>query len=95
MTVTDDSGASTTTGSPIIGPAEARLPIDPAAGQPLPVKARTGTLWQFNDNGHLDVLDTSAQLAELRAFVDHILNRIAANSRLTAAGLGTRDPAAS
>ncbi|WP_075662441.1 hypothetical protein [Streptomyces acidiscabies] len=93
-TDTDGSGASATTGSPIIGLAGARLPIDRATGQPLPVKVRAGTVWQLNDNGRMDVLDTSAQLAELRARVDHILDRIAANSRLTAAGLGTLDPTA-
>ncbi|QHC32763.1 hypothetical protein [Streptomyces sp. HF10] len=42
----------------------------------------------------MDVLDTSAQLAELRARVDHVLDRTAANSWLTAAGLGTLDPTA-
>ncbi|MCX5328162.1 hypothetical protein [Streptomyces sp. NBC_00140] len=93
-TDTDGSGASATTGSPIIGLAGSRLPIDRATGQPLPVKVRAGTVWQLNDNGRMDVLDTSAQLAELRARVDHILDRIAANSRLTAAGLGTLDPTA-
>ncbi len=93
-TDTDGSGASDTTGSPIIGLAGARLPIDRATGQPLPIKVRAGTVWQLNDNGRMDVLDTSAQLAELRARVDHILDRIAANSRLTAAGLGTLDPTA-
>ncbi|MDX3242488.1 hypothetical protein [Streptomyces sp. ME18-1-4] len=93
-TDTDGSGASATTGSPIIGLAGARLPIDRATGQPLPVKVRAGTVWQLNDNGRMDVLDTSAQLAELRARVDHLLDRIAANSRLTAAGLGTLDPTA-
>ncbi|MFI6050409.1 hypothetical protein ACIBCO_09990 [Streptomyces violascens] len=93
-TDTDSSGASATTGSPIIGLAGARLPIDRATGQPLPVKVRAGTVWQLNDNGRMDVLDTSAQLAELRARLDHILDRIAANSRLTAAGLGTLDPTA-
>lgn len=93
-TDTDSSGASATTGSPIIGLAGARLPIDRATGQPLPVKVRAGTVWQLNDNGRMDVLDTSAQLSELRARVDHILDRIAANSRLTAAGLGTLDPTA-
>ncbi|MFF0164153.1 hypothetical protein ACFYRY_42755 [Streptomyces sp. NPDC005263] len=51
-------------------------------------------MWQLNDNGRMDVLNTAAQLAELRARVDHILDRIAANSRLTAAGLGTLDPTA-
>ncbi|GAA3073366.1 hypothetical protein [Streptomyces glomeratus] len=93
-TDTDSSGASATTGSPIIGLAGARLPIDRATGQPLPVKVRAGTVWQLNDNGRMDVLDTSAQLAELRARIDHILDRVAANSRLTAAGLGTLDPTA-
>ncbi|MFE9404872.1 hypothetical protein ACFYNY_24470 [Streptomyces sp. NPDC006530] len=87
-TVTDSSGAGATTGSPIIGLAEARLPIDRATGQPLPVKVPVGTVWQLNDNGRMDALDTSAQLAGLRARVDHLLDRIAANSRLTAAGLG-------
>ncbi|MGF0174309.1 hypothetical protein ACQF36_28465 [Streptomyces sp. Marseille-Q5077] len=42
----------------------------------------------------MDVLDTSVQLAIHRARVDRILERIAANSRLTAAGLGTLDPTA-
>ncbi|MER6131879.1 hypothetical protein [Streptomyces sp. NPDC001815] len=93
-TDTDSSGASATTGSPIIGLAGARLPIDRATGQPLPVKVRAGTVWQLNDNGRMDVLNTAEQLAELRARVDHILDRIAANSRLTAAGLGTLDPTA-
>ncbi|MEU7017256.1 hypothetical protein [Streptomyces sp. NPDC046385] len=93
-TDTDSSGASATTGSPIIGLSGARLPIDRATGQPLPVKVRAGTVWQLNDTGSMDVLDTSAQLAELRARVDHLIDRVAANSRLTAAGLGTLDPTA-
>ncbi|MBT2439605.1 hypothetical protein J7E93_05610 [Streptomyces sp. ISL-36] len=93
-TDTDSSGASATTGSPIIGLSGARLPIDRATGHPLPVKVRAGTVWQLNDNGSMDVLDTSAQLAELRARVDHLIDRVAANSRLTAAGLGTLDPTA-
>lgn len=93
-TDTDASGASATTGSPIIGLAGARLPIDRNTGQPLPVKVRAGTVWQLNDGGRMDVLDTSAQLAELRSRVDHLLDRIAANSRITAAGLGTLDPTA-
>ncbi|MFI1400722.1 hypothetical protein [Streptomyces sp. NPDC020681] len=65
-TDTSSSGASATTGSPIIGLAGARLPIDRATGQPLPVKVRPGTVWQLNDNGRMDVLDSSAQLAEAR-----------------------------
>ncbi|MFE4305684.1 hypothetical protein ACFRR6_06475 [Streptomyces sp. NPDC056891] len=93
-TDTDSSGASATTGSPIIGLSGARLPIDRATGQPLPVKVRAGTVWQLNEGGRMDALDTSAQLAELRARVDHLIDRVAANSRLTAAGLGTLDPTA-
>ncbi|MFE4661041.1 hypothetical protein ACFRFJ_30655 [Streptomyces hydrogenans] len=93
-TDTDSSGASATSGSPIIGLSGARLPIDRSTGQPLPVKVRAGTVWQLNDNGSMDVLDTSAQLAELRARVDHLIDCVAANSRLTAAGLGTLDPTA-
>ncbi|MFF2402694.1 hypothetical protein [Streptomyces goshikiensis] len=93
-TDTDSSAASATTGSPIIGLAGARLPIDRNTGQPLPVKVRAGTVWQLNDGGRMDVLDTSSQLAELRSRVDHVLDRIAANSRLTSAGLGTLDPTA-
>ncbi|WP_274558085.1 hypothetical protein [Streptomyces spiramyceticus] len=93
-TDTDSSAASATTGSPIIGLAGARLPIDRTTGQPLPVKVKAGTVWQLNDGGRMDVLDTSAQLAELRSRVDHLLDRIAANSRITAAGLGTLDPTA-
>ncbi|WP_330330262.1 hypothetical protein OHS33_11310 [Streptomyces sp. NBC_00536] len=58
------------------------------------MKVRAGTVWQLNDGGRMDVLDTSAQLAELRSRVDHLLDRIAANSRITAAGLGTLDPTA-
>ncbi|MFE5483014.1 hypothetical protein [Streptomyces sp. NPDC056527] len=93
-TDTDSSGASATTGSPIVGLSGARLPIDRTTGQPLPVKVRARTVWQLNEGGRMDVLDTSAQLAELRARVDHLIDRVAANSRLTAAGLGTVDPTA-
>jgi hypothetical protein len=38
-------------------------------------------------------LDTSAHLAELRQRIDHMLDRVAANTRLTRAGLGSLDPA--
>lgn len=46
----------------------------------LPGQAEGRDEWQLNDNGRMDVLDTSAQLTELRARVDRILDRIAANS---------------
>ncbi|WP_153450689.1 phage portal protein [Streptomyces smaragdinus] len=93
-TDTDSASASATTGTPIIGLAGARLPIDRSTGQPLPVRVEAGTVWQLSESGRMDTLNTAPQLAELRARTDHLLDRIASNSRLTTAGLGTLDPAA-
>ncbi|MEU3620455.1 hypothetical protein ABZ725_50615 [Streptomyces sp. NPDC006872] len=92
-TDTDSASASSTTGTPIVALAGARLPIDRSTGQPLPVRVEAGTVWQLADNGRMDTLDTSAQLAELRSRVDHLLDRLASNTRLTTAGLGTLDVA--
>ncbi|GHE80316.1 hypothetical protein GCM10014715_39670 [Streptomyces spiralis] len=92
-TDTDSASASSTTGTPIVALAGARLPIDRATGQPMPVRVEAGTVWQLADNGRMDTLDTSAQLAELRSRIDHLLDRLASNTRLTAAGLGSLDPA--
>ncbi|MGW1027921.1 hypothetical protein ACWD4J_30265 [Streptomyces sp. NPDC002577] len=93
-TDTDSASASATTGTPIVALAGARLPIDRTTGQPLPVRVEAGTVWQLSDTGSMDALDTSAQLAELRQRIDHMLDRLAANTRLTTAGLGSLDPAA-
>ncbi|WP_431770905.1 hypothetical protein [Streptomyces cucumeris] len=90
-TDSDSSAASATTGTPIIGLAGARLPVDRATGQPQELEVRAGAVWQLGETGRMDALDTSPQLAELRARVDHLLERIASNSRVTAAGLGTLD----
>ncbi|MFB7500384.1 hypothetical protein ACFC09_37885 [Streptomyces sp. NPDC056161] len=90
-TDSDSSAASATTGTPIIGLAGARLPVDRATGRPEKLKVEAGAVWQLGDSGRMDALDTSPQLAELRARVEHLLDRIAANSRITAAGLGTLD----
>ncbi|MEU6421111.1 hypothetical protein [Streptomyces spiralis] len=92
-TDTDSASASSTTGTPIVALAGARLPIDRSTGQALPVRVEAGTVWQLSDNGRMDTLDTSAQLAELRQRIDHLLDRLASNTRLTAAGLGSLDPA--
>ncbi|WP_405526739.1 hypothetical protein OG426_30265 [Streptomyces canus] len=92
-TDTDSASASSTTGTPIVALAGARLPIDRSTGQPLPVRVEAGTVWQLSDTGRMDTLDTSAQLAELRQRVGHLLDRLASNSRLTTAGLGTLDVA--
>ncbi|WP_145497485.1 hypothetical protein [Streptomyces sp. CFMR 7] len=90
-TDSDGSAASATTGTPIIGLAGARLPTDRATGRPQELEVRAGAVWQLGETGRMDALDTSPQLAELRARVDHLLERIASNSRLTNAGLGTLD----
>ncbi|MFF2650460.1 hypothetical protein [Streptomyces sp. NPDC058045] len=90
-TDSDGSAASATTGTPIIGLAGARLPVDRVTGRPQELEVRAGAVWQLGETGRMDALDTSPQLAELRARVDHLLERIAANSRVTAAGLGTLD----
>ncbi|RYJ28806.1 hypothetical protein CU044_2567 [Streptomyces sp. L-9-10] len=90
-TDSDGSAASATTGTPIIGLAGARLPVDRATGKPQELQVKAGAVWQLGETGRMDALDTSPQLAELRARVDHLLERIAANSRVTAAGLGTLD----
>ncbi|OPF70749.1 hypothetical protein VT50_0235905 [Streptomyces antioxidans] len=90
-TDSDSSAASATTGTPIIGLAGARLPVDRATGRPQELQVKAGAVWQLGETGRMDALDTSPQLAELRARVDHLLERIAANSRVTAAGLGTLD----
>jgi hypothetical protein len=92
-TDTDSASASATTGTPIVALAGARLPIDRSTGQPLPVRVEAGTVWQLSDTGRMDTLDTSAQLAELRQRIDHLLDRLASNTRLTTAGLGTLDVA--
>jgi hypothetical protein len=92
-TDSDSSAASATTGTPIIGLAGARLPVDRATGKPEQLKVEAGAVWQLGDSGRMDALDTSPQLAELRSRVEHLLDRIASNSRITAAGLGTLDAA--
>ncbi|WP_327421173.1 hypothetical protein OG763_09985 [Streptomyces sp. NBC_01230] len=56
------------------------------------MRVEAGTVWQLSDTGRMDALDTSAQLAELRQRIDHMLDRLASNTRLTTAGLGSVDP---
>ncbi|MEU7640905.1 hypothetical protein AB0C11_33390 [Streptomyces sp. NPDC039016] len=90
-TDSDSAAASATTGTPIIGLAGARLPVDRTTGKPQQLTVEAGAVWQLGDSGRMDALDTSPQLAELRARVEHLLDRIASNSRITSAGLGTLD----
>lgn len=49
-------------------------------------------MFQLSDGGRMDVLDTSGQLAELRARIEEVRDRAAINARLPAVSLGTVDP---
>ncbi|MBD0741922.1 hypothetical protein [Streptomyces sp. CBMA152] len=91
-TDTDSARASATAGAPIIALAGARAEVDRATGRPKPLAVQPGTLFQLADGGRMDVLDTSGQLAELRARVEEIRERAAVNARLPAVSLGTVDP---
>ena len=90
---TDSQRASATTGSPIIGLSGARLPVDRTTGQPLPVQVEPGMVWPLGDSGQLSTVDTSAQLAELRAYVETLRERLSVVARLPASVLGTVSPA--
>ncbi|MER5223821.1 hypothetical protein [Streptomyces flaveus] len=89
---TDSQRASATTGSPIIGLSGARLPVDRKTGQPLPVQVEPGMVWPLGDTGHLNTVDTSAQLAELRAYVETLRDRLSVVTRLPGSILGTVRP---
>lgn len=91
-TDTDSAKASATTGAPIIGLAGARAEVDRATGRPRPMTIQPGTVFQLSDGGRMDVLDTSGQLAELRARTEEVRDRAAVNARLPAVSLGTVDP---
>jgi hypothetical protein len=93
-TDTDASAASSTTGSPVISVSGARLGVDRSTGQPKPITLTAGSVFQLADGGRMDVLNTAQQLAELRERTDHLIDRVAVNSRITSAGLGTLDPTA-
>ncbi|MGW7237014.1 hypothetical protein [Streptomyces sp. NPDC054804] len=89
---TDSQRASATTGSPIIGLSGARLPVDRSTGNPLPVEVEPGMVWPLGDNGQLSTIDTSAQLAELRAYVGALRDRLSVVTRLPASVLGAVSP---
>ncbi|WP_328769397.1 hypothetical protein [Streptomyces sp. NBC_00286] len=89
---TDSQRASATTGSPITGLSGARLPVDRKTGQPLPVQVEPGMVWPLGDTGQLSTVDTSAQLAELRAYVETLRDRLSVVTRLPGSVLGTVRP---
>ncbi|MER6076970.1 hypothetical protein [Streptomyces sp. NPDC001833] len=90
---TDSQRASATTGSPIIGLSGARLPVDRRTGNPLPVQVEPGMVWPLGESGQLSTVDTSAQLAELRSYVETLRDRLSVVTRLPASVLGTVSPA--
>ncbi|MFH8410577.1 hypothetical protein ACH4FX_38255 [Streptomyces sp. NPDC018019] len=91
-TDTDSARASATTGAPIIGLAGSHAEVDRLTGRPKPLAVAPGTVFQLADGGRMDVLDTSNQLAELRARVKEVRDRAAVNARIPAVSLGTVDP---
>ncbi|MGC9441477.1 hypothetical protein [Streptomyces sp. WG5] len=56
------------------------------------MKIEAGSAWELSDGGRMDTLDASPQIAELRQRINHVQDRIAANSRITAAPLGLLNP---
>ncbi|MFB6643127.1 hypothetical protein ACFCYF_38555 [Streptomyces chartreusis] len=90
---TDSQRAAATTGSPIIGLSGVRLPVDRKTGQPLPVQVAPGMVWPLGESGQLSTVDTSAQLAEMRAYVEAMRDRLSVITRLPGSVLGTVDPA--
>ncbi|MFJ4473241.1 hypothetical protein ACIP2X_37905 [Streptomyces sp. NPDC089424] len=84
---TDSAKASATTGSPMIGL------WGKAAGRELEVReVAPGLVLKLGEGGGMGALDTSRNLAELRAHIHDLEDRAAKVARLPAVALGTLDP---
>ncbi|MFF9287522.1 hypothetical protein [Streptomyces griseosporeus] len=84
---TDSAKASATTGAPMIGL------WGKAAGSSMDVHEVTpGLMLKLGEGGGLTALDTSRNLAELRAHIHDLEDRAAKIARLPAVALGTLDP---
>ena len=85
---TDSAKASATTGAPVIGlwgkAADARMEAH---------EVIAGLILKLGEGGGMTALDTSKNLAELRAHVHDLADRAAKVARLPAVALGTADPA--
>ncbi|MFI0156219.1 hypothetical protein [Streptomyces lydicus] len=83
---TDSARASATTGSPMVGiwgkAATSNHAQDVAPGQ----------VWTLGEGGGMIAVDTSKNLAELRAHVNDQRDRVATVARIPAVALGTMDP---
>lgn len=92
---TDAQAASATTGSPIIGVSGGGTLGGPnlLTGQAgRKVSVTPGEVWGLGENGRMDALDTSPQLAELRNYIQALRDRLLVNARLPAAVVGTVKP---
>ena len=86
---TDSSKASATTGAPMIGlwgkAADSRLDAH---------EVTPGLMLKLGEGGGMIALDTSKNLAELRAHIQDLADRAAKVARIPAVALGTVDPSA-
>lgn len=82
MADTDSNAASSTTGSPIIVLHGASL------GPGGTRRVAAGEVWEVGADGGMDVLNTSEQLKEQRAYVADLADRLSINSRLPAVVTG-------
>jgi hypothetical protein len=85
-TDTDSSRASATTGSPVI------VLSGKTATDQKEIAVGPGMILKVGENGRMDVLDTSAQLAELRNHRHDLADQMSNVIRLPAVSLGTMDP---
>lgn len=83
---TDSSRASATTGSPMVG-----IWGKAATGNHAQEVA-PGQVWTLGEGGGMVAVDTSKNLAELRAHVHDLHDRTANVARIPAVALGTMDP---
>ncbi|MFF2410489.1 hypothetical protein [Streptomyces sp. NPDC058092] len=90
-TDTDAAAAAATTGAPVVSVSGARIGVDRTTGQPKPLALAPGSVFQLADGGRMDVLNTAPQLAEPRSRTDHLIDRVAVNSRITS-GVGHPRP---
>ncbi|MEU6979581.1 hypothetical protein [Streptomyces sp. NPDC046371] len=86
-TDTDSAKASATTGSPILA-----ISGRGANGRRSEMAVAPGTVLELGENGRLDTVDTSPQLAELRNRTTELSERAATIARLPAVALGTVNP---
>jgi hypothetical protein len=91
---TDAQASAATTGSPIISISGTRTTTsDPLTGQRgVEREVRPGALYELGENGRMDSIDTSGNLAATREYVRELRDRLAANSRIPGAVLGLVKP---